>query len=72
MEKVYQSMKSAGIFNLVMGIATILFGAVAGSFASYTGQSFCAGKTRSLFRFVLHGNHAGNVPDHINFRLFLR
>lgn len=33
MEKVYHVMKTAGIFNVVMGIVTIVFAAAAGTFA---------------------------------------
>ena len=49
MEKVYQSMKSAGIFNLVMGIATILFGAIAGSFAIVHGAKRLRRKNEITF-----------------------
>ena len=33
MERVYQVMKTAGIFNVVVGITAIVLAAVAGSFA---------------------------------------
>lgn len=49
MEKVYQSMKSAGIFNLVMGITAILFGAITGSFAIVHGAKLLRRKNEITF-----------------------
>ncbi|WP_434309059.1 hypothetical protein [Hominifimenecus sp. rT4P-3] len=49
MEKVYQSMKSAGIFNLVMGILVIVAGAIVGSFAIVHGALLLRRKNEITF-----------------------
>jgi len=48
-EKVYQSMKSVGIFNLIIGIALIVFGAVAGSFVIVNGAKLLHRKNDVIF-----------------------
>ncbi len=49
MEKVYQVMKSAGFFNVVVGITTIVLAAVAGSFAIVHGARLLHRKNDIIF-----------------------
>ncbi len=49
MEKVYRSMKSVGVANLVMGILVIVIGAVIGSFIIANGVKLLKRKSDLLF-----------------------
>ena len=49
MEKVYQSMKAVGIFNIVIGITTVVFGALAGAFIIATGAKLLSRKNDIIF-----------------------
>ena len=49
MEKVYQSMKDAGVFNLAIGISLIVFGTVTGILAIVHGAQLLRRKNDVLF-----------------------
>ena len=49
MEKVYQAMRSAGIFGIVMGILAIVFAAAAGTFAIIHGARLLHRKNEITF-----------------------
>lgn len=49
MEKVYHTMKSVGVWNLVLGILMIIAGAVAGSLLILNGAKLLRKKSEILF-----------------------
>lgn len=49
MEKVYQTMKNAGIFNVAFGISLIAFGVVTGVFSIVNGARLLRRKNKVLF-----------------------
>ena len=49
MEKVYKTMKTAGVFNLVVGIITIVAGALTGAFLIVTGGRLLSEKKEIMF-----------------------
>lgn len=49
MEKVYQTMKNAGIFNVAVGISLIAFGVVTGVFSIVNGARLLRRKNKVLF-----------------------
>ena len=49
MEKIYHTMKSVGVWNLVLGILMIIVGAVAGSLLILNGAKLLRKKSEILF-----------------------
>jgi hypothetical protein len=49
MEKIYNTMKSVGVWNLVLGILTIIAGAVAGTLLILNGARLLKKKSEILF-----------------------
>lgn len=49
MEKIYHTMKSVGVWNLVMGILLIIAGAVSGSLLIFNGAKLLKKKSDLLF-----------------------
>lgn len=49
MEKIYNTMKSVGVWNLVLGILTIIAGAVAGTLLILNGARLLKKKSDLLF-----------------------
>lgn len=49
MEKIYQTMKSVGVWNLVLGIVLIIAGLIAGIFMILNGAKLLKKKSELLF-----------------------
>ncbi|MDF2844408.1 MAG: putative rane protein [Herbinix sp.] len=49
MEKIYHTMKSVGVWNLVLGILTIIAGAVAGTLLILNGSRLLKKKSELMF-----------------------
>ena len=60
MEKIYHTMKSVGVWNLVLGILFIVAGAVSGSLLIYNGAKLLKKKSDLIF---LENKYDKSVPE---------